>query len=381
MTGSFHIPPDSNASRMYLVPCGLLLALATGLCTTRIYTRFRPTSHLKQDDYLIGMALILSIASYFICAAAASYGWGHPMFRISLKNQTIVLKCMYASYIIWAVAVAFVRISVAFSLLRLNINKPWRGVLWTLIAIQVLIAMADIIILLFNCTPVRANWEFVYYAHCWDPKKTNVFGFTSAGESSSPHFYPTKYPKDLLNIPICTVILILMDLTFAIMPIKLIWTLNRPFRERLLIGVLMAMGILTTAIRCARMTTYKSMHTGDILTNSVRISLWAQLEGLVGIITACLPCLKGPAERALRRAGVLSSGFHLSKPSFVISKRERNPPGELEAQRSREEGEEGDEESIQEWPAEPGSHASTQSAGTKTTVNEAMNLSECSDKV
>lgn len=40
------------------------------------------------------------------------------------------------------------------------------------------------------------------------------------------------------------------------------------------------------------------------------------------MITVCLPCLKSPAERVLRRLGVLSDQFaqSISLPSFVLSR-------------------------------------------------------------
>lgn len=51
--------------------------------------------------------------------------------------------------------------------------------------------------------------------------------------------------------------------------------------------------------------------------------LWAQLEELVGIIAVCLLSPKSPAERVLRRLGVLSNQFtqSISLPSFVLSHR------------------------------------------------------------
>jgi hypothetical protein len=48
--------PDTNFAPKYLIPCGVLAAIALGLCTTRIYTRLRPVNFLTWDDYLITIA-------------------------------------------------------------------------------------------------------------------------------------------------------------------------------------------------------------------------------------------------------------------------------------------------------------------------------------
>jgi len=110
-----------------------------------------------------------------------------------------------------------------------------------------------------------------------------------------------------------------MDLILALMPIKIARSLSRPFREKVLISCLMALGLCATAIAGVKMTTFNDVGLGDQLYDSIKPSLYAKLEEQVGIIAACAPCLKAPVERLLRRVGVLSERDPLSKPSFVIT--------------------------------------------------------------
>jgi hypothetical protein len=51
--------------------------------------------------------------------------------------------------------------------------------------------------------------------------------------------------------------------------------------------------------------------------------LFAKLEEEVGIIAACMPCLKSPAEELLRRIGVLGKQWcmGMERPSFVVGER------------------------------------------------------------
>ncbi|KAF8850102.1 hypothetical protein BDZ45DRAFT_207218 [Acephala macrosclerotiorum] len=67
------------------------------------------------------------------------------------------------------------------------------------------------------------------------------------------------------------------------------------------------------------MTTFNSVDLGDPLQATVTDSMWAKLEELVGIIGACLPCLKPPAEKVLRRLGIITDRCMASRPSFVFS--------------------------------------------------------------
>jgi hypothetical protein len=118
-----------------------------------------------------------------------------------------------------------------------------------------------------------------------------------------------------------------MDLTMAIAPIILIRTLNRSRSEKILVAGLMAMGLLTTAAAGAKMSSFPHLLKGDVLQGMFIPSLLAKLEEQVGIICACLPTLKSPAERFLIRIGVLSSDFrhNFSRPSFVMSTRHALP--------------------------------------------------------
>lgn len=105
------------------------------------------------------------------------------------------------------------------------------------------------------------------------------------------------------------------------MPVQLIRTLQRPLREKLLISCLMATGLFATGIAAYKMTLSQQANMGDLLTSTVKLSLWCKLEEQVGIIAACLPCLKASIESLLHRFGILKQRLgRLS--SFAISLRQ-----------------------------------------------------------
>ncbi|RDL35411.1 Uncharacterized protein BP5553_07342 [Venustampulla echinocandica] len=294
--------PDVNLVAQYMVPCGILAAFSFGLCATRIYTRCQPKFNLKWDDYLILLAEIFSFFGYISAIVAATHGWGHPSFYIAPKNATIALKCSFAIQILWMQAIALVRLSIASSLLPLSRSKWWKATLWTLITVQVILYVGWMVVGFFNCRPLRSMWTPVENMTCWPTIYTLNFGWASSA------FFVT------------------MDLTMALMPIQLIRTLNRPRSEKILVCCLMALGLLTTATAGAKMSTFPNVYKGDPLSATIYSSLLAKLEEQVGIICACLPTLKAPAERLLIRMGVLSDQVRstMSRPSFVLSMQQDN---------------------------------------------------------
>jgi hypothetical protein len=63
-----------------------------------------------------------------------------------------------------------------------------------------------------------------------------------------------------------------MDLVLALMPVKLIRSLDRPLSEKILIGCLMATGLLATGIAGAKMTTFSSLGKGDPMQSNIKPS-------------------------------------------------------------------------------------------------------------
>lgn len=125
-----------------------------------------------------------------------------------------------------------------------------------------------------------------------------------------------------------------MDLCLALMPIILIRTLSRPLREKILIGCLMATGLLATAFACYKTTTFHTKGEGDELISSVDATFYAKLEQVLGIIAACMPCLKTPAEEFLRKLGIMGEQHWpgMTRPSFVLSSRRQPESADMGAE-------------------------------------------------
>jgi hypothetical protein len=65
---------------------------------------------------------------------------------------------------------------------------------------------------------------------------------------------------------------------------------------------------------------------GDLMSGTVILAMWNELEALLGIVAACVSCLKAPGERLLHRVGLLASRVEMTRPSFVISLQDQNSP-------------------------------------------------------
>jgi hypothetical protein len=98
---------------------------------------------------------------------------------------------------------------------------------------------------------------------------------------------------------------ILGDLTFAILPIFLIWSLSRSVIERCLISFLMAMGLfaLGAGVMMILYTYTYDRTSPDALREMMPVFLWCRTEEVVLIVSCSAPLLKAPVGSVLGRMG------------------------------------------------------------------------------
>lgn len=139
-------------------------------------------STLQVRNNVIRLKQIFSVSGYITPCIAAAHGWGHLSPYVSQRNQTIAFKFLFAAQVFWIFATVLVRKSVACSLLRLSrctgdAERLWRWCLWGLIGVQFLASTGWLVLLIFNCHPLRGMWEPLPNLTCWDHKYTVNYGW------------------------------------------------------------------------------------------------------------------------------------------------------------------------------------------------------------
>lgn len=181
---------------------------------------------------------------------------------------------------------AAIKTSVALMLLRLEQEVPWRRFLWGMIAIQGTLGLYNMLAQLMQCIPLHAVWDLLQMteAKCWSNDAIRV------------------------NIICTSAVNIMTDFIFALLPISFLRKVQRPLRERIIIGVLMALGIFTGVASIMKMVSSITFgRTGDNNADGIQIGMWSCVEELVGFIAACVPCLRSPFQRVLEYFGLVSN--------------------------------------------------------------------------
>lgn len=186
----------------------------------------------------------------------------------------------------WAWSMAAIKCSVALMLLRLEQNATWRRFLWAMIILQVALAMYNMLTQLLQCVPLKKAWDLlgIVEGKCWST------GAVRASSIAVQVFH------------------ILTDWIFALLPISFLRKVQRPLRERIIIGILMALGIFAGVASVVKIVALANFGKSDDPTaESIQIGMWSCIEELVAFVAACVPCLRAPFQRVLEHFGLASS--------------------------------------------------------------------------
>ncbi|KAH7153513.1 hypothetical protein EDB81DRAFT_758458 [Dactylonectria macrodidyma] len=273
---------DDSIGITSLAIVGSVFGVSVVLFMLRIYVRVIPKYELNGSDYFASCALVAEAITFSFFAAAVALGLGRHSVFVSPEDSTSILRCLFAIAVagLWASALA--RMSIAYLLLTLSTCRTGaRVIIWSMIILQVGALIATEIMTLLQCQPIRAIWEHVPDAQCVSIKTMQAGGYLYTVGTAG-------------------------DLVFAIMPIVLIWNLNRTILERCLVSFLLASGIFATAAAVTRLFYMKTFDytSSDIFREIMPTFFWCRIEEVALIAASSLPFLKASTEHQLRRLGV-----------------------------------------------------------------------------
>lgn len=222
----------------------------------------------------------------------------HPEFLpFSFIDQVGPLTIVAELTSTWSVAL--IKTSIALMLMRLQRTSSWARFLYIVIGVQIATAAFVTIMQTTRCIPLEGLWKpAITDKRCW-------------GEA------PFK-----VGMTVASVLVIVTDVIFTLIPLSFLHNVRRSLRDRVIIGFLMSLGLLASAAAIVKaLMVGRFDETDDASGHGLSIALWASIEAQVGIMAACIPCLRGAFLSLLSRAGLVTqvssgaAGDGLGKPS------------------------------------------------------------------
>ncbi|KAF3798057.1 hypothetical protein GCG54_00003960 [Colletotrichum gloeosporioides] len=289
---------ESNAARIVGV-VGAFHFLAFSFVSLRIYARVVVLRAFGLDDALIVVAAVrtklLALASWICLVLQIPHGLGRHATTIAVDERIKFEQITFWKTVISdGVAMGLLRISMAYTLLRLKRDLNWYK--WSLYAVMVW--------LFVYCTPYSGWWEF-QWMNPFDPRchDFNVF----------------------LNLTYWNISCnIFTDVCLGALPIPIIWSLKMKLRVRIYVIAILNLGyfaVLMGILKAVFMLTTGGAPDAifDYWFSAANHKGLRSLQLNIGIIAACASFLKPLVGRYLKINS--SAGYYPSYERYNHSGR------------------------------------------------------------
>lgn len=262
------LPPDEvrghPALAIYMwVGCGI----ATVVIAVRLSTRLFLKQAAGWDDPFIALSYLFALLLYVGTQLLLQHGYGRHINYIPPPDLVILLKLNTMVTIAGFASLAFARISIGLFLLRLVSQvRKWIWVVYLGLALNVVQAVALIVLTGLQCVPIRK---------LWDP---TVGGFC--------------FPRDRFTIAdrFFGCINVMVDLIFALLPFIVVNRLQMRGKFKLATYLLLSCGLLACVCSVGRVVASK-LTVQDVTWELVPLTYWALSEATGVLILACMPAM------------------------------------------------------------------------------------------
>jgi hypothetical protein len=266
-------PPQSHSTvPVVLGTTTTLLTIALITYLLRIYTRCRPYLNLGWDDLAITLAMAITLANWACNVAIQIQTGGHHIQYIPVSDLQMAGKLGFISMVLWIWALTTLKISVALMLLRIKQTPRWQFGIWTLIVVLFLVGIGSTLAQVLQCSPVQANWDILVKVHrgdCWTEQKQEIVTYSVSGENASLSVHKNTSIDPFAALFAAT------DVACALLPLFFIVRINRPVREKVVLFLLMALGLLACACGLVKTALVRGiLRSKDPVWDGASVAIW-----------------------------------------------------------------------------------------------------------
>jgi len=214
------LPHDSLGPKLNAV-IWTLTAVSAVFLALRLYCRAVMARVLWWDDWLLLAAWVAIFAECIVVSVTVSMGFGKHSWDIPFQDLGGIFKVFSVASTLSICASVWSKTSFALTILRLTTG--WlRMVIWGLIISMNVFMGVTALINFIHCWPLDKLWDLTgaVPGSCWPIEVVINYDIFSAVYSGA------------------------MDIALALLPWKLIWSLQMQKKEKLGVAIAMSMGVL-----------------------------------------------------------------------------------------------------------------------------------------
>ncbi|KAG0646069.1 hypothetical protein D0Z07_8396, partial [Hyphodiscus hymeniophilus] len=268
VTPDFNIHHMTETQLSFILAYGITLGLAIISLGLRFQTRIFIMHAFGLDDGMCAGGSIhnevmntdcFSIAFFCISIQLMKYGFGRHLWEVTAAQLGNYLKLLSPLVATYAWAPAFTKLSLLVLLHRLNPKFWFRMALYATAFMIIGYTLSITLTIAYPCSPLKANT-----GDC-----LNNCGLWQA----------------ILNI--------ITDFIILVLPLHMLYKLNLPLRQKLVVGSIFSTGIFVIAICIVRITYIMSLQNNpDVTYSQGRAAVWSSVELNIGILCNAVIVLK-----------------------------------------------------------------------------------------
>ncbi|KAJ0125216.1 hypothetical protein J7T55_006561 [Diaporthe amygdali] len=271
----------------------------TVVVVARLIVRRVVIGRLFMDDALIVTASLFTLVFGGIILAATQFGLGQHVWNLNFATILPTVKhCILFMFIgnsLSACAVAFTKLSIISSYLRVFPHQSLRITMYFTMAITIGLMLASIPVTVFQCDPCYDFVDFLYAS---------------------------------------TAISTATDLILCTVPIRYLWSLKIPKKQKIIVSFLFFIGGMACVASIVRLAFLSQLRKPvDVLYNLVTSVLLTITECTIGVVCVSLPSLRPIFAKCL--PGLFNSSGHTTVKSSV-ARREAYAMGVLPSKSTAE---------------------------------------------
>ncbi|KAF2826496.1 hypothetical protein CC86DRAFT_351203 [Ophiobolus disseminans] len=235
----------------------------------RVFTRLRYKA-VGREDYTIVLAMIFTLLTGILQILQANAGNGkHTVFIPYPHGVEKMLKFLFFSIITYNFSLTFIKVSIILQYQRIFAVREMRIPLQIAMGICVAWGITTFFTSTFSCVPVNAYWSVSERPNARCTKEQTVW-FANAS----------------INI--------FTDLMVATLPVKPLWGLQIPKRQKIALVGILTIGWFVCVVSILRLNALVvfTSHPEDPVYYSAATAYWSAIEINLGIVCASLPALK-----------------------------------------------------------------------------------------
>ncbi|ORY05182.1 hypothetical protein BCR34DRAFT_491046 [Clohesyomyces aquaticus] len=251
----------------------------------RFFSRQIIVRSVGKDDWMMVVALIFTIGYLITIWVLRENGMGFSGRILTLDQMTNLITTTLAIEIIYYITVFSIKVSILFFYLRIAVDKSFEKSCKMTVWLLSLFCTICVICCVTQCVPLHKMWDLtgLVKGHCIN---------------STAFFYSTS----AFNI--------ITDIWILALPIKTLWSIQRPNREKAALVAVFGLGIFSCICSIVRLYSIRIYtESKDPFYDSVPINLWSMVEVNVGIWCASIPSLKPLFFKAQRERTRATTGY------------------------------------------------------------------------